>query len=322
MRELLFWSDVPGLYVVVVFGALGILLVLAVASVSLENRVSGNLLLRRGVTVAFLVLVCIFIFATRWPSLYHFLSFSIDEDQFVLAARTLVEDSVFFRSTEAGSSGPLNIYPLLLPAVFGLKPTLFSARVVGLLLICGSMTCLYFMDSFVSGSLSKAVTLLPTGFLGLTTFWDFSHYTSELTSVFLLSLGMLIGMYAYFRPPKYAAFWIGWIAVSAVIASMIPFAKLQAVYLGFFLGVMLLVSVALRENFTPRIRWIAAGVVSTASPPISRMLYAVYALVGNLGILHTELYPQCTRVRGRGAIAFPVSPGCPNDIRSIGFPNF
>src|SRR5947207_2488234 len=68
---------------------------------------------------------------------------SVDEACFLANARKLAFDPVFYRSVDAGSSGPLNIYVLTIPAWFGAPITYVSARLTGAVLMFGLVVCLY-----------------------------------------------------------------------------------------------------------------------------------------------------------------------------------
>ena len=135
--SLIYWSDSMWLYHAVCFGSLALLVAFVIWPEA--SGKSGRL-----GTASFLFVLCIFVVAARWPGLFYPRGFNPDEDQLVAAARALVLDPVFFRAAEAGSSGPLNVYPLLASLLAGTSPTLFSARLVGLGIICIALVALYF----------------------------------------------------------------------------------------------------------------------------------------------------------------------------------
>jgi len=246
----MYWSDQRSLYFAVVYSGLAILALLAI-----WPAISGKASVSIAGTLCYLALVFLWIFLARWPSLFHFVGFSIDEDQFLSAARTLVDDPVFFRSTEAGSSGPLNIYPLLLPALVGQMPTLFTGRVVGLLMIFGSLAMLQlYLRIFLAESLTRVLVLFPAIFFGLTSFWDFLHYTSELTPVFLVSVGVVLVARAGFSPPQSKTLWMLYSTAAAAVLSLVPFAKLQAAYLALGIGFILVVATVIQKQFAWSVR--------------------------------------------------------------------
>ena len=72
----------------------------------------------------------------RYPTLLGY-QMNPDEGQFLAAAHKLFYDANFFRSVDCGTSGPLNIYPLMLPAIVGFSPDYASSRVLVLLIALG-----------------------------------------------------------------------------------------------------------------------------------------------------------------------------------------
>ena len=267
MENLLCWSDIRTLYYFVSYGGLILLCIIALYPVVTEKTVTGSI-----GTFVFLALLCLWVIASRWPSIFHFVGWSIDEDQFLAAARTLIDDPVFFRSTEAGSSGPLNIYPLLFPRLLGIYPTLMSGRIVGLIMICGSLISLYLcLRIFLTPKLSKTVILVPASFFGLTTYWDFQHYTSELCPVFLMTLGLAIVARVGFSAPQNFPFWVFKAMSAAVILSLVPFAKLQATYLALGIGLLLVISVLFQNYYSKKERALAllAIVISALIFPLA-----------------------------------------------------
>jgi len=216
------WSDGVGLYRTMCFGLLAVLAGMVVWSAGMPK--AGRL-----GSAFFVVALCSFVFLARWPGLFYPQGFNPDEDQLLAAARALVLDPVFFRAAEAGSSGPLNVYPLLASLVVGSWPTLVSARLVGLGVICVALVAVYFAGRAVfSESVARFGAVLPGAFFGLTNFWDFTHYTSEHVPMALLAVGWALSAWAIFLGgvPFQRRVVLGCLA--ACVFSMVPFAKLQA----------------------------------------------------------------------------------------------
>lgn len=219
---LIYWSDSVGLYRSVSFGLLALLAGMVVWP-EVSNR-SGRL-----GTVFFLLMLCAFVVAARWPGLFYPKGFNPDEDQLVAAARALVLDPVFFRAAEAGSSGPLNVYPLLTSLIADRSPTLFSARLAGLGMICLALVAVYFAGrSVFSESVARFGAFLPGVFFGLTNFWDFTHYTSEHMPVALLAVGWALGAWVLFREGLDFRMRVVLACAAVMVFSLAPFAKLQA----------------------------------------------------------------------------------------------
>lgn len=249
MDSLLFWADIPALYRCVVFGTLALLITQTVflAYTHTQNnhplaQTKRNYFLHS--QWGFLLLIGLFVFTSRWPGLFYPHGFNPDEDQFVAAARALVADPLFFRSTETASSGPLNIYPLWLAGLSGELPTLFSGRLIGLFMIWISLTGLYFSGKAFTSEISARIgTLTIVTFWGFTNFWDFVHYTSEHPPVMLLSTAWAFAAWAIFQSHQTISKRMGQAICSIMILSVVPFAKLQATPLAFLSSGLLLIGI-------------------------------------------------------------------------------
>src|ERR1700722_10387708 len=97
--------------VLVVPPALAILNYLRANERSLRARIPGWLCSR---TLLFASIGLCFILC-KYPTLLE-PEFNPDEGQFLASADKLFWDANFFRSNDCGTSGPVNIYPLMLPA--------------------------------------------------------------------------------------------------------------------------------------------------------------------------------------------------------------
>ena len=129
----------------------------------------------------FVMAVCAVIFSCRWPFLMFPEFMQSDETAFIQCGLTLWHDPIsFWRCTSAGSSGPVNIYPLLIPKLFGFPFGYAEARVVGLLLVAGAISCLYFTARKLMDRTLARLTALPVlTFFAFTVHFDFTHYSGE-----------------------------------------------------------------------------------------------------------------------------------------------
>src|SRR5262249_4087409 len=101
---------------------------------------------------------------------------SPDEAEVVAYARKLAFDPVFYRSVDAGSSGPLNLYVPPLPAWFGAPITYVSARLTGAVLMFGLIACLYVCCAEFLGRRGARLAMLPLlGVVVLGSNYDFVH---------------------------------------------------------------------------------------------------------------------------------------------------
>jgi hypothetical protein len=293
LDSLLYWSDSEVLYRIVSFGLLALLAILVIRPAAMNK--AGRL------GAPFFVLVlCAFVVLARWPGLFYPRGFNPDEDQLVAAARALVLDPVFFRAAEAGSSGPLNVYPLLTSLVAGAWPTLFSARLVGVGVICVALVAVYFAGRAVfSEPVARFGAVLPGVFFGLTNFWDFTHYTSEHVPMALLAVGWALSAWAVFREglPFQRRVIIACFAACAF--SMVPFAKLQASLAAVGAAAILVVGIFVQGG-SLRERLVGVGIVCAAGLVIPVGLVGFFAANGALEYFWMSYIQNALAYQGSG----------------------
>ena len=187
-----------------------------------------------------------------------------DEGIFTAAAVRLLHDPIFWRSVDTGSSGPLNVFPLMLPALAGFTLDFASSRLVGLVMITVSTCLLYAALSRVySDSIARLAAMPIVTTIALMENPNFVHFSSEHVPVLLLSvmLLMLCGMRVsagQHRPQAGAVFAIGF------CAGLMPYTKMQGVPLAFALCLVLIHMLWLRHRHEHRqliqqLGWLAAG---------------------------------------------------------------
>lgn len=144
----------------------------------------------------FIFSMCAALFACRWPSFLWPDPFNVDEGTFIACAMKATVDWVPWRGFDASTSGPLNIYVLILPALFGADIGWFSARVVGLCLIAGALCALYYTVKWLYGAGVARLSMLPPVLLfALTKTSDFLHYSSEQFPIFLTTVPLAAAAY-------------------------------------------------------------------------------------------------------------------------------
>jgi hypothetical protein len=149
-----------------------------------------------------------------------------DETQFIVAARKLFSDPMFFRSVDCGTSGPLNIYPLMLPALFGLSPDYASSRLVGIFIIFLSIYTLYRAFALLVPDHVARIAILPlSGIFSVLSYWDFLHYTSEHVALLILSLSI----YSCIRLLRDSQGYRFYMCILGLLTAAALFAKMQAV---------------------------------------------------------------------------------------------
>jgi hypothetical protein len=146
-----------------------------------------------------------------------------DETFFIAAAEKLFKDPVFFRAVDFATSGPLNVYPLMLPAVFGISPDYASTRIIALVIIFASIYVIYRALALLAGDAVARIAVLPAaGAFAVLKQRDFLHYSSEHVSFFLLSLALYVCVRIFRRPQSHA--WnlagLGLLTAAAFLAKM------------------------------------------------------------------------------------------------------
>ena len=187
----------------------------------------------------FILSMCAVVFSCRWPFLLRPTYFNPDETYFLKNGITLWHDLVFWRSTSAGSSGPLDIYPLLIPKLLGFSFSYASARMMGLLLVLATISCLYFTARKFMCLMLARITVLPVlTFFAFAVNQDFVHYSGEHVSLFLLSASVL-ALAVFVSSPRSH----GWMTFAAgIILGAVPFAKSQSAPLGVVIGISCLLA--------------------------------------------------------------------------------
>ena len=181
----------------------------------------------------FVLSMCAVVFSCRWPFLLCPTYINPDEALFSSCGITLWHDPVFWRSISASTSGPLNVYPLLIPKLLGFSFGYVPARVVGLLLVLGTISCLYFTArKFMCLMLARMSVLPVLTFFAFAVNPDFVHYSSEHVSLLLLSASVLALAVFVSSSRRH-----GWMTFAAgLVVGAVPFAKLQSIPLGIVMG--------------------------------------------------------------------------------------
>lgn len=284
MNLLVYWSDSRTLY----FGVVGALIWVLAGLVLAPSLREGSRLqqpwrgLFSGISSSgvFLAVVVCLIFAGRWPGLFFPKAFNPDEDQLIVAAMGLAEDPVFFRGAECGSSGPLNVYPLLLPLLFGGEIGLFGARLVGLLMVAASVCSIYIAArAAVPEAAARGAAAGLAVLLGLTHFWDFTHYTSEHAPVHFLTIGWAATAWFVTGDRFSIRRRLSLAGLAALAFALVPYAKLQATLLALSSGIFLLVVTFLVFRRQPVLlrRSLTVIVLGAAAFPVLFSLLLLFA---------------------------------------------
>lgn len=160
----------------------------------------------------------------RVPSVFYNRELNPDESQLLTQAITLKQDPVYGRSVDGTSIGPINTYLLLIPSAFGRPLDYTAARLTGLLLIALSLLLFYRSLLRLTTPAVSRLSFLPLLlFFSWATDTDFLHYSSELSSLLILTacFYQTVRLLQSTRP--------GWTALAGlgIVAGLTPYAKLQ-----------------------------------------------------------------------------------------------
>ena len=226
----------------------------------------------------FITSLVTFILAARWPGFLPPM-LNPDEAQFTAGAIKLLKEPVFWRAVDAGSSGPLNVYPLTLPAFFGFRIEYASSRVIGLIMIIAAIVCLYYaLSTLYDKTISRLAIVPVVTTVALMTFFDYVHYTSEHFSIAILSVAFLIVCKYYTgnsSNPNHLIFALGFILGTT------PFAKMQSVPIAFsiaciFLHILWLKSSARGQFIRSLAAFFLGGMLFSAVVVLYLTIFSIY----------------------------------------------
>ena len=257
-------------FIILIFLAFSPLIFPRTPTSKLQKFLSSNLI--------FIISLVTFILAARWPG---FLSPMLDPDegQFIAGAIKLLKDPVFWRAVDAGSSGPLNVYPLTLPAFFGFRIEYASSRVIGLIMIIAAIVCLYYaLSTLYDKSLSRLAIVPVFTTVALMKESGYVHYTSEHFSIAILSVALLIVCKYYAgnsSNPNRLIFALGF------ILGLTPFAKMQSVPIAFsiaciFLHILWLKSSARGQFIRSLAAFFLGGMLFSALVILYLTIFSIY----------------------------------------------
>ncbi len=230
MMSFLLWLDAdPSRYWNAAFGAL--IAVFLVSLLSLAALFYPQLTRSRVIRwllhpLVFCALVGLALFAFRWPAFFYPRDLNPDESAFIAQAMRYQIAPIPWRDVDAGTSGPLNQYSLLLGPCLGLPLGYLSARIIGALCVVGIIIATYLtLRRFYADAWSRLAVCPLLCFFALTMHGDLVHYSSEHVPILLLSVAtcLLAAALGGSEVRRRTLFLAG------VVLGAAPLAKLQAV---------------------------------------------------------------------------------------------
>jgi hypothetical protein len=221
-------------------------------------------------------LVGLTLLAFRWPILFYDGELNIDESFFIVAARRLAVYGGFWKNVSAGTSGPLNLYPLLALKLLGLEINYGGIRLIGLGLVFGTCFFQYLACERLFGPRAARPGMLPLlSFFAFSSFIEFVHYSSEHVSICLFSLCAYLAAGVIAGPLPRNSLRLYGVGVGA---GMMPFAKLQALPLAVGYVALLTGFILVRDGKDgPGARWRSPGLLlaGLVSFPLGVLLYVL-----------------------------------------------
>ena len=226
-----------------------------------------------------IIIGLIVIVAGRWDSIIYPLCINPDEAQAAANALRVKSFGLNWNSLDGTTVGPYNTLILCWPYLLGGDVTLSTGRLTACILLNLVSVFTYLSIRDVSGRLSALLFTVPLIiFYGLTDFYDYTHYSSELLPLAMLVVANYIAVHIYsgtkpFKPNLYQIIILG-LALGAA-----PFSKLQASPI---VVIIMLLSLYLLFNVQPslRRRVIIAFVFSCLAPGLVLLLPLI--LTGNI----------------------------------------
>ncbi len=159
---------------------------------------------------------------------------SFDEDLWLAGAITLKTDPRFWIAFDGTTSGPLTVYPLMLPYLWGGVANYGLSRLLTAL-FWGGNACLFFasLRHLVNHKIAAITATSLFSFLGACNVADYVMFNGEHVPIFCMSLAFwMISRHAHSNS---APFWQ--CLIIGLLLGAAPFGKLQAGPLAFALGI-------------------------------------------------------------------------------------
>ena len=219
----------------------------------------------------FVALMCVFVFAWRWPFTLEAQEFNPDESQLIAGAITLAHDPVFWRSVDGTTSGPLNFYALVPLRLIGLPLDYFTARLAALALVCAALFASYRLFRTHAPAAAARLAVLP-GVLFFATAYDndFVHYSSEHVSLAVIA----IAAFWLMRASRTVAEDQRALVIGAFVAGLLPWAKMQTAPLALVLAGVGLYRVFADSRRSSAEKWRSAGygILALGAPSVIGVL--------------------------------------------------
>jgi hypothetical protein len=158
----------------------------------------------------------------RYPTLLQ-PELNPDEGAFIAAAFKLFYDPNFFHAADCATNGPLNIYALMLPAIFGISPDFASSRLLAIIIVFLCAFLFYRAIALLAPEELARLAVLPfVAAMAVVNNTELRHYSSEYVPLLLIATALYWSVRVLCHPARYQgpAFWLGMLACAAFFAKM------------------------------------------------------------------------------------------------------
>ena len=230
--------------------------------------------------------------ALRLPTVFVNAALDPDEAQWLASAMKFHTNMNTWLSVDTTSSGPVNIYPLMWPFLFGADAGFAVARITTIALV--GATWLLTVSALSSAPRAVRVCLAACliVFLGGIQATGLVHYSSEIVPVFFLMCALRIILSGVERPLTTAQ-----LCLAGFCLGLVPFAKLQATIIAAVMGLILVSQVMLQMRRRPY-RSGAWLVFSACLPAL--ILLGPLAAAGGLSDFWSSYVGFATNYLGKG----------------------
>lgn len=219
------------------------------------------------ISFIYIIAAIIGIIGFRFPNLVLPM-LNIDEADWAVCAATLCKKSIFWQDVDATTSGPLNIYPLLIIKILGGNINYFTLRLFALLFCCTPTFIFSFLaiKKYTTTSIALSLTVPLAVALALLNVPDLvsfeSTYIPMVTSA--LAYYLLLSLEDSKNKPIIAI-------TLGFVLGLLPFIKLQAVPIGLGIGIWLLYKVYFIWKL--HFRTVILILISTILPTLLVIIY-------------------------------------------------
>lgn len=216
--------------------------------------------------VVFAALLAAALLAFRWPLVFdNRQGPNPDESQMIAGAIVLKTDPLFWQSVDGTTHGPLVELPLAALGALGVRLDYTNARLISVALIWLMLVSTWRTLGVLFGDGLGRVLVLPLAIFEITTtFWDFNAYSSEHVPIAMLAVATWIMVAETMgghspRPVR--------LGLAGLVLGAVPFAKLQSVPIGLWLGAAGLVLIVSERAATwperlRRCAWLVGGALT------------------------------------------------------------